>query len=87
MTSTSRYNISIPSSLNSTERAQTYYFILLIVLAIMSFMDNAPNIEASTRNPDHPGGKKVYTTSISPLTLPILHIYSQLYFQNFPKIP
>ncbi|KFY55136.1 hypothetical protein V497_07166, partial [Pseudogymnoascus sp. VKM F-4516 (FW-969)] len=34
----------------------------------MSFMDNAPNIEASTRNPDHPGGKKVHDTHAPPIT-------------------
>ncbi|KFY22495.1 hypothetical protein V493_06539 [Pseudogymnoascus sp. VKM F-4281 (FW-2241)] len=33
----------------------------------MSFMDNAPNIKASTRNPDHPGGKKVHDTHAAPI--------------------
>ncbi|KAL5350071.1 hypothetical protein ACLOAV_005108 [Pseudogymnoascus australis] len=33
----------------------------------MSFMDNAPNIKASTYNPDHPGGKKVHDTHAPPI--------------------
>ncbi|KFY65142.1 hypothetical protein V496_02775 [Pseudogymnoascus sp. VKM F-4515 (FW-2607)] len=35
--------------------------------SIMSFMDNAPNIKASTYNPDHPGGKKVHDTHAPPI--------------------